>query len=99
MADEKEKAYEWQVGDLCTRSGEEHANVIYRVIDIEEPTTSSSTAFVKPVFSSLRKRPGHRTTTHSCKLYECTPMTLIDLGLERMRFESFIADETRRRSQ
>jgi hypothetical protein len=92
-----DKKHVWRVGDLCRRTHDDHAGVVYRVIDVEERDDGTAKAmWIKPVLWLLA-HPQHKT-------HETTPsnvelLTLVSLGLERNKLDNLLLSEARKHNE
>jgi hypothetical protein len=87
------KKHVWQIGDLCKQ--DTHHGIIYRVIDLEFRHDGEAKAmWIKPVLGLLTPVDAFRT--HEVTVTTIELLTLVDLGLERLKLDNFLLGEARK---
>lgn len=90
----KENEYKWRVGELCKAVYDNIGEgIIYRVTAVEENKHGQTCLEVLPVFGCFANIA--RRKKRSLGIGWCTPLSLVDLGNEYLKFGNFIKDEAR----
>lgn len=87
----KNQEHDWRVGELCTAVYDSVGEgLIYRVVDVKGKQLR-----VTPVFGVMASI--NRRKTRSLGAGWCTPLSLVDLANEYMKFGLFISNEAKHR--
>lgn len=95
MADEQKVT--WQVGDLCRRTSDNaFRGIIYRVIDVEHPPGTTVVLWIKPIYGFFTFTYANDARTSEVSATYVKQLSIIDLGIERAKFDDFLQQEAKR---
>jgi len=96
MSKWKPSTHPWRVGELCTCVYDNVGHgIIYRVAEVHSRSQHEPMLKVVPVFGVLTNIKGRKSRGLSAGY--CTPLSLVDLSNEYLKFGHFIAAEAKDR--